>query len=37
MQPPAEQSHNKRSALEARTATCLHIEARWPGASESER
>ena len=28
---------NKRSALDARTALCLHIEAAWPGASESER
>ncbi len=28
---------NPRSALEARTALCLHIEAQRPGASESER
>jgi hypothetical protein len=28
---------NERSALDARTALCLHIEAQWPGASESER
>jgi hypothetical protein len=25
------------SALDARTALCLFIERRWPGASESER
>jgi len=28
---------NERSALDARTPLCLHIEAHWPGASESER
>ena len=28
---------NKRSALDARTALCLHIEGHWPGASESGR
>ena len=28
---------NYRSALDARTALCFHIEAHWPGASESER
>jgi hypothetical protein len=28
---------NHRSALDARSALCLHIEAHWPGASESER
>jgi hypothetical protein len=28
---------NHRSALDARTALCLRIEAQWPGASESER
>jgi hypothetical protein len=27
----------KRSALDARTALCFHIEAHWPGASESGR
>ena len=27
----------ERSALDARLALCLHIEDRWPGASESER
>jgi len=32
IQPP-----NLRSALDARTALCLHIERRWPGASESQR
>jgi hypothetical protein len=26
-----------RSALDARTALCLHVEANWRGASESER
>ena len=26
---------NERSALDARTALCLHVEAHWPGASES--
>jgi len=29
--------HNERCALDARTALCLHIERRWPGASDSER
>jgi hypothetical protein len=29
--------HNERSALDAGTPPCFHIEARWPGASESER
>jgi hypothetical protein len=28
---------NQRSALDARTALCLHMQAHWPGASESER
>ena len=28
---------NERSALDARTVLCFHIEAHWPGASESER
>jgi hypothetical protein len=28
---------NLRSALDARTALCFHIQARCPGASESER
>jgi hypothetical protein len=28
---------NTRSALDARTALCLHIKAHRPGASESER
>jgi len=28
---------NYRSALEARTALCLQIEAQCPGTSESER
>jgi 4-amino-4-deoxy-L-arabinose transferase-like glycosyltransferase len=28
---------NPRSALDARTALCFHIESHWPGASESER
>jgi hypothetical protein len=28
---------NPRSALDARTALCLHVECHWPGASESER
>jgi hypothetical protein len=28
---------NPRSALDARTALCLHIERHWPGASESAR
>ena len=28
---------NERSALDARTALCLHIEGHWPGASESGR
>lgn len=28
---------NPRSALDVRTALYLHIEAQWPGASESER
>ena len=28
---------NPRSALDARTALCLHIVRHWPGASESER
>jgi hypothetical protein len=28
---------NPRSALAARTAVCLRMEAPWPGASESER
>jgi hypothetical protein len=27
----------QRSALDARTALCLHVEGHWPGASESER
>jgi hypothetical protein len=31
----AKQSSNPRSALDARTALCFHIEAHWPGASES--
>jgi hypothetical protein len=26
---------NPRSALDARTVLCFHIEAHWPGASES--
>ena len=30
-------SPNHRSALDARTAVRLHIEAPWPGASESDR
>lgn len=28
---------NERSALDARKALCFHINADWPGASESER
>jgi hypothetical protein len=28
---------NYRSALDARTALCLHIEDHWPSASESDR
>jgi pimeloyl-ACP methyl ester carboxylesterase len=28
---------NERSALDARTTRCLHVNAQWPGASESER
>ena len=28
---------NHRSALDARTALCLHTRDDWPGASESER
>ena len=28
---------NLRSALDAGTALCLHIEDHWPGASEGER
>jgi hypothetical protein len=31
------QRPNKRSALDARTARCFHMERHWPGASESER
>jgi hypothetical protein len=30
-------SPKTRSALDAQTAVCLHIQARWPGASQSER
>jgi hypothetical protein len=29
--------HNERSALDARTPLCLHIERHRPGASESDR
>ena len=28
---------NPRSALDARTVLCFHIQGHWPGASESER
>ena len=28
---------NKCSAMDARKVLCLHLEGRWPGASESER
>ena len=28
---------NLRSALDARTVLCFHIERHWPGASESGR
>jgi hypothetical protein len=28
---------NLHSALDARAALCFHIEAHWPGASESKR
>ena len=34
---PADRGLNERSALDARTALCLHIEVHWPVASESER
>ena len=34
---PARRTPNKRSALDARAALCLHMEDHWPGASESER
>ena len=35
--PDSGMTANKCSALDARTALCLHIEDHWPGASESER
>jgi hypothetical protein len=34
---PGKRTPNKRSALDARTALCLHIQRQRPGASESER
>jgi hypothetical protein len=34
---PGKRTPNKRSALDARTPLCFHMERHWPGASESER